>query len=242
MPRRSLRRLAGSIVIEALLASLGVSAEVAEFRAGTASAGQTRVLVLEDRRGGRAVFTQADFAISRSIADLIAVRVLKAYDLDRTGLVLRGTGPSAATPEDVVTAIGVALGGLEAVTLRFGEGVVSVISAEGGCRASVEPDGRLSWEGCGGGVKVHSPIRAAFQIVEPEHGLQRRDEFPPAYPVQAVALGREVMILALGGAVPAGKFAASGRIVAAFANDSITFPEDARVYAAVRQVMARVRH
>jgi len=33
-----------------------------EYQAGVATAGQAKALVLEDRRGGRAVFAEADFA------------------------------------------------------------------------------------------------------------------------------------------------------------------------------------
>ena len=59
MPRRLSRRLAGCIAIELLLAA-GLWA--AEYQAGVATAGQAKALVLEDRRGGRAVFAEADFA------------------------------------------------------------------------------------------------------------------------------------------------------------------------------------
>ena len=61
-----------------------------------------------------------------------------------------------------------------------------------------------------------------------------------AYPVQAIALGRRATILALGGDVPASQFHAPGIIVAAFSNDTAPMPDDPRVAATIRQVLARV--
>jgi len=51
-----------------------------------------------------------------------------------------------------------------------------------------------------------SPSGAAFQMVEPMHGLQKRGEAVRSFPVQAIALGRQVTILALSGeaALPEG--------------------------------------
>ena len=59
--------------------------------------------------------------------------------------------------------------------------------------------------------------------------------------MQAIAFGRQVTILALGGDVPAGKFRTKGVLVVPFSNDSVAMPDDARVYKAIRQVLDRVK-
>jgi hypothetical protein len=79
-------------------------------------------------------------------------------------------------------------------------------------------------------------------MVEPTHGLQKRGEILRSYPVQAIALGRQVTILALSGeaALPEG-VNSRGLIFAPFSNEATTAPQDARVRAAVQRVLARVK-
>ena len=86
-------------------------------------------------------------------------------------------------------------------------------------------------------------IRAAFQMVEPAHGLQKRGETVRAFPVQAIALGKQVIVLALSGeaALPEG-VNPRGLIFAPFSNEAAAAPpQDARVRAAVQRVLARVK-
>jgi len=113
-------------------------------------------------------------------------------------------------------------------------------------RPAMELDGirmiaSLTFDGCGPGSLVRDPIRSVLQFVEPAHGLLRRNVAPPSYPVQAIALGKQVTILALGGEAPPGNFAARDRIVAPFANDAAPLPGTPEIAAAIRQVLARVR-
>jgi len=60
--------------------------------------------------------------------------------------------------------------------------------------------------------------------------------------VQAIAVGREVVILALSGEArfPEG-VNPRGLIFAPFSNEDAAAPQDARVMAAVRRVLARVK-
>jgi hypothetical protein len=74
-------------------------------------------------------------------------------------------------------------------------------------------------------------------MVDLPHPLQTREAPAPTYPVQAVAIGKAT-ILALAGAVPAGRYAG---IVVPHANDTAPLPEEARVEAAVANVLKRVR-
>ena len=87
-----------------------------------------------------------------------------------------------------------------------------------------------------------SPSGAAFQMVEPMHGLQKRGEAVRSFPVQAIALGRQVTILALSGeaALPEG-VNPRGLIFAPFSNEVAAAPRDARVRAAIERVLARVK-
>ena len=72
-------------------------------------------------------------------------------------------------------------------------------------------------------ARRHGGIRAAFQMVEPAHGLQKRGETVRAFPVQAIALGKQVTILALSGeaALPEG-VSPRGLIFAPFSNEAAT--------------------
>jgi hypothetical protein len=216
MPKRLSRKLAGCFAIELLFAA-GLLAADSDYQAGTAAAGKVKALALEDRHGHRAVFATAEFPLSQSVSDFIAVQVLKAYGVDRAGLLLYSAGQGDPAPDDAVTAIGAALGSLEPAVVRSSGGAVSITAPDGRGRATLTADGAVAFERCGPGEPVRAAIRAAFQMVDPAHGLQPRGEPVRSSSVQAIALGRQFVVLAVEGA-----------------------RDDARVSAAVRQVLARV--
>jgi hypothetical protein len=247
MPRRSSRRLAGCIAIELALAiglwAADLWAADAGYRAGMATAGQSKALVLEDRRGGRAVFAEADFAVTQAVSDFVAARLLQSYELPRPSLLLRGAGGIGlrpVQPDDLITAIGAAMGSMEPASVRFNGAVVSVTSG-GTCLAALAAGASLTFDQCTAGAAVRGPIRAAFQMVEPTHGLLQRTDPWRAYPVQAIALGKQVVVVALGGdsALPR-EFAAQGLLFAPHANDSAAPPDDPHIREAIRQVLSRV--
>lgn len=100
----------------------------------------------------------------------------------------------------------------------------------------------LSWCSTGvAGELVRGTIRFAFQMVEPAHGLQQRGGAPVSYPVQAVAIGRQVKILAVSGDAPAARFRLRGVTVAPFSNGTEAPPDTPEVDAAIRRLLARVR-
>ena len=135
------------------------------------------------------------------------------------------------------------MGSLAEAEVRYGHRSLSVTGVGGACLASLSPDGALGLETCPEGHAVTGTIRAAFQMVEPAHTLQQRDgPLPRAFPVQAIALGRQVTILALSGeaAMPAG-IDPRGLIFAPFSNEAAVAPQDARLRAAVLSVLARVK-
>ena len=216
MPKKLSRKLAGCFAIELLFAA-GLLAADPDYQAGTAAAGKVKALALEDRRGTRAVFATVEFRISQSLSDFIAAQVLKAYGVDRAGLLLVSAGQGEPAPDDAVAAIGAALGGLDPAVVRSSGGVVSVTAPDGHCRATLAADGAVAFERCGPGEPVRAPIRAAFQMADPAHGLQPRGEPIRSSSVQAIALGNRFVVLAVEGD-----------------------RDDARVSAAVRQVLARV--
>ena len=244
MRKRSSRRLAGCIVIELALAAAGVPCgSAADYRAGAAESGSARALVLEDARGHRAVFTQTEFRITGAVADFVAARLLISLDLERPGLLLHwsGIGARPAQPDDLVAAITAAVAALEPAEVRYGHRSLSVAAGDR-CLGNLSPDGALSLAGCTDGAVVAGGIRAAFQMVEPAHGLQKRGETVRSFPVQAIALGKQVTILALSGeaALPEG-INPRGLIFAPFSNEAAVAPQDARVRAAVQRVLARVK-
>jgi hypothetical protein len=216
MPRKLSRRLAGCFAIELLLAA-GLLAADSDYQAGTAVADKVKALALEDRRGTRAVFATVEFRISQSVSDFIAAQVVKAYGVDRAGLLLTSAGQGDPAPDDAVAAIGAALGGLEPAVLRSSGEAVSVTTPDGRCRATLAANGVVAFERCGAGEPVRTPIRAAFQIVDPLHALRPRGEPVRSSSVQAIALGKQFLVLAVEGE-----------------------RDDAHVSASVRQVLARV--
>jgi hypothetical protein len=234
------RRLAGCIAIELALAGLAA----AQYKAGTGEAPSTRALALEDGHGGFAIIAQTDFRITQATADFVAARVMQVHELDRPALLLHWSGIAnrPEQPEELVYAIQTAMEKMEPATVRYGHRSVSVIADEERCIASLNPDGTLALSACNTGVDVSGPIRAAFQMVEPSHGLLKRGDVARSYPVQAIALGKEVVILALSGEArfPEG-INPRGLIFAPFSNQADAAPQDARVMAAVHRVLARVR-
>jgi hypothetical protein len=241
MPKRSSKRLAGYIAIELVLAA---AAWPADFRAGAASAPTARALVLDDARGNRAVFAQAEFHITQALADFVAGRLLHAQTLDRAAILFRwgGIGNRPAQPDDLVTAVTAAIAAVEPATVRYGRRVLSVAAESGLCLGTVNEDGALTLAGCGEGIPVTGLIRAAFQMVEPAHPLLKRGEVARAFPVQAIALGKQVTILALSGeaVLPEG-LNPRGLIFSPFSNQDIPPPlQDSRVRAAIQRVLTRV--
>ena len=241
MRKRWRRKLAGCIVIELAAAAAGIAGD---YRGGACASGSARALVLEDGRGNRAVFTQTEFRITQALADFVAARLLVSLDLQRPGLLFHwsGIGARPEQPEDLITAITLATNSLEPAEVRYGHRSISVTAGER-CVGSVSPDGALSAAGCTDGAAVTGVIRAAFQMVEPVHGLQRRGETVRAFPVQAISLGKQVTILAMSGeaSMPEG-VNPRGLIFAPFSNQEAVAPaRDARVHAAVQRVLARVK-
>jgi hypothetical protein len=226
------RRLAGCIAIECCL----TAAPKPEFRAGAASSEHARAVVLEDRRGFRAVFVDADFPVTREVSDFVAVQLVKAAALDRAGIVVTGSGAAPRNADDIVGAVAQALLRLDAATVSY-EGVISVRSAGGGCIATLYP---VRLDGCRDGAPAHGPIRAAFQMVDVPHPLQTRGATSPGYPVQAIAIGKTVTILALGGNAPS-DIAGPHTLVVAHANDSTADAPLSLVESAVAAVLRRVR-
>jgi hypothetical protein len=216
MPKRLSRRLAGCFAIELLLAA-GLLAADSDYQAGTAAAGKVKALTLEDRRGHRAVFATVGFRVSQSVSDFIAAQALKAYGVERAGLLLHSAGEGDPAPDDAVTAIGAVLGGLEPAVVRSSGGAVSITAPDGRCRATLAANGAVAFDRCAAGEPVRASIRAAFQVVDPAHALQPRDDPVRPGSVQAIALGQRFVVLAVEGD-----------------------RDDARVSAAVRQVLARV--
>jgi hypothetical protein len=236
MPRKSWKRLVGCIAIEWLAAS-ALSAAGFDYQAGTAATGGARALVLQDRRGNRAVVAEAGFPVTRAISDLVAAQLMKAYSLDRSTIVVRGAGQEPSQPESLVTAVAAALGRLEPAKLLYGS-ALSVTAPDARCLAALSSDGSLSLErNCGAGTPVQSAIRGAFQMVDLIHGLRQRGAPLAAYPVQAIALGKQLTLLALGGQAA---FRGEDLIVLPFSNDTGALPDDPRVASAIRRVLARV--
>ena len=125
--------------------------------------------------------------------------------------------------------------------VRYGHRSLFVAAGDR-CLGTLSPDGGLASGGCADGAAVAGAIRAAFQMVEPEHGLQKRGQGVRFFPVQAIALGKQVTVLALSGeaALPEG-VNSRGLIFAPFSNEAVAPPQDERVRAAVERVLARVK-
>jgi hypothetical protein len=239
MSTRWSKRLAGCIAIELLLPALLAAAADVDFKAGAGSAPHARAVALEDRHGARVVFVEADFPLTRAIADSAAVQLVKLFDVTRASVLLRGEGRGAAQTGDLVGAATEAFRALRPARLTRSGDTLS-IDADG-CLATMFP---IAFGKCTSGLRVSGDIRSAFHMVETGDGLRRRADPVPGYPVQTLAIGRQVTILALSGEVSVARIQAEssvrGLIVLPHANDSIPLPEDVRVRLAIRQTLARV--
>jgi len=240
MWKRCSRKLAGCIAIEL---ALGIVALAGDFRAGAASVGSAQALVLEDARGNHAVFTQTEFRITQALADFVAARLQIELKLERPGMLFHwsGIGARPEQPDDLIAAVSGAYHALEGVDVRYGHRLLTVAAGER-CIGTLGPDGALSSGGCSDGLAVSGTIRAAFQMVEPAHGLQKRGDVVRSFPVQAIALGKQVTILAMSGeaSLPLG-VNPRGLIFAPFSNEASTAPQDERVRTAVQRVLTRVK-
>jgi len=231
MLKRSSQRLAGSLAIELLLLGFLTGAADFDYHAGTATIGHSRALVIEDRRHHPVVIVNVDFSTPLSISDEIGASVAKAFGLDRSALVIHSTGAGDPTLEDAVAAIGAALSGLEPARVRYTNGALTVSTAAGCTKVSID----AVTQACDGaaGDPVRGRIRSAFRVVDLTRGLQARSAVPRYATVQAIALGDAVEILS----APANFVEpAPGRIVAALP----AIDPDSRVAAALADVLARV--
>ncbi len=237
----SSKRLAGCIAIELALAA-GLTAANYEYRAAVAVAGGVEALALEDRQGARALIAQADFPVSLQLSDLVAAQAMKAYGLARGAILLRGTGSGTPRADDFTSAISEAFRALAPAEIRY-SGDTLYLDAGRGCVAVriAAPSPPACPERARRGSIVRAPIRSVFQTVDLTPGLRSRTQTLRLYPVQAIALGKGLTILGVGGNPPAGAFRSPGVLVAPFASDDEPFPEDARVPETVRLVLERVR-
>ncbi len=235
--------LAALLAIE-IVAAAGLAPSNPEYRAGTAASGSALALSLEDRFGSVVLIAQGELAVTRAYSDVVAAQVMKTYALERGGILLRGApgahAPTAGEQQDMMAAIAAALGQREPARILYDGAVVAVTTPQGRCLAALSATAQLGFEGCGTGEPARGPIRSAFQMFEPAHGLLQRSAAPIAgYPVGAIALGDQVTILALGGPARL-EIRGKGLIVAPSSNDNVAPPDDPRMRAAIRSVLARV--
>lgn len=196
MPRKSLRKLAGCIVIE-LLCGCGAFAAPYQFKAGYSSYGQAKALAIEDLRGHRALIVTGAFSIPLSIADLIAAAAIKEFNFERPNLLIRSVASGDPKPVDARTAIGAALGALQSAILIYGNGRLTVSSYDGRCLVGISE--QASFESCNTpvGDTVHGQVRAALRLVNQLHPLQsREDAAPQPVSIQAIAIGPVVILAA----------------------------------------------
>ncbi len=238
---RWLKRLAGCTAIELAAAAVLLAASP-EYRAGTASAGLARAVAIEDSRGSRAVIVQAAFPIALQVSDVAAAELMRAYGLERGAILLRGTGNGAPQVQDPLTAAAAALGSLKPARLLSTGQTLAILGQSDVCLAQLMTDGAFAAEGtmCGGRTLVRGPIRTAFRMVDLSHGLLQRNETGRMYPIQAIAFGREITVLGLGGEPPAGAFAAPGLIVAPLSNSNAPYPGDNGIQSMVQETLKRV--
>lgn len=241
MCTRWLRRLAGCTAIELAAAAVLLAASP-EYSAGTANTGLARALAIEDSSGARAVIVQAAFPIPLQVSDVAAAELMRAYGLERGAILLRGTGSGAPQPQDLLTAAAAALGRLKPARLLSTGQTLAILDQSDVCLAQLMTDGAFAAEGttCGGQTPVRGPIRTAFRMVDLSHGLLQRNETGRMYPIQAIAFGREIAVLGLGGEPPAGAFAAPGLIVTAFANSNAPYPGDSDIKSTVLETLKRI--
>ena len=232
MPKKSLKKLAGCIVIE-LLCGLTAFAADYQFKAGFATYGQAKALALEDRRGHRALIVNGAFDIPLSVADAIAAQAMKQYNLERADLLIYSVASGDAKPVDARTAIGSALGALQPAVLIYGNSRLTVSSYDGRCLVGISPEASLESCNTPVGDSVRGQIRAAFQLVNVPHPLQSRDgSLPPPVAIQALAIGPVVIFSG-----PSNLAQPGHRVILAV---TPAVEEDPRLNAAVGEIYLRV--
>jgi hypothetical protein len=157
---------------------------------------------------------------------------VKSYGLDRAAIVISGKGDAAEEPAAILSAVERALGALQPASVLEG---ISIKAGTGACLATLYP---IRLDGCREGRGISGPIRGAFRMVDLPHPLQTREAVSPSYPVQAVAIGK-VVILALPGEASPGARAAA--IVVGHANAAESLPNDPAVNSAINAILAKVR-
>lgn len=231
MPKKSLKKLAGYIVIELLCAS-GAFATDYYYKAGFATYGQARALALQDRKGHRAVIASAAFSMPMSVVDSIAAQVIKDYSLERADLMIYSVATADPVPADARTAIGAALGNLKAAYLVFGNGRLTASSYDGHCLVAISPEASLDSCTTPGGDTVGGYIRSALKIVDLGQGLQTRETAPRSVAVQTLAVGPVVLFSGPENVAQAGK-----RIILA---TTPAVPDDTRLDVAAGEVFLRI--
>ena len=193
MPRKSLIRLAGWLAIE-LAFALSAFAVGYDYNAAYASYGDVRALALQDREGHRIVIASAGFDVPLSVADTIAAQAIKDYQLERADLLIYSVAGGDPTPQDAHTAIGDALRRLAPAYLLYDRGRLSVTDSRGRCLIALTAAGALTPCTVPAGDSLGGRIRTAFQTVDEAHGLLTRENVPGSIALQAIALGRDVLI------------------------------------------------
>lgn len=214
------------VVVIWLLAVLSGSA--AEWRAGAArlelSPGHYgRAIAFADGRQNRLVVVQAD---TIAPSDLIIGKLLRAYDLERSQILLTGQASSEMSPAEaadtLVTLAGTALGNLKPARLDVGHGMVRVVTAGsisaalllGGDAAAVEAaqPGMValpllpcepSTPEFSAQIAANDTLRSVFTSADLPAGLHARGTIPNklVYPVQVIRFGRAFTLVAMAGEV-----------------------------------------
>lgn len=232
MPKKLSRRLVGWLAIE-LACACGAFAAGYDYNAGYASYGDAKAVAFEDRSGHRAVLAAAGFDVPLSVADAIAAEAIKQYKLERADLMIYSVAGGPSAPKDAVTAIGAALGKLQPAYLLYGNARLSVSAADGSCMAALSSSAAFIPCSIPSGDSVGGRIRSALQMVDETRGLQTREDAPKSLALQAISLGRSIVIF-----YGPGNFAPGGKrmIVAATPN----VEGDTRLNQAVGEVMVRI--
>jgi len=193
MPRKSLIRLAGWLAIELAFAA-AASAVGYDYNAAFVSYGDVRALALSDRQGHRVVIASAGFDVPLSVADMIAAQAIKDYHLERPDLLIYSVAGGDPAPQDAHTAIGDALGKLAPAYLLYDNGRLNVTDSRGRCLIALTATAALTSCTVAAGDSFGGRIRSAYQTVDEAHGLVTRENVPGSIALQAIALGRDVLI------------------------------------------------
>lgn len=192
MSKKSLKRLAGCIVIKLVCAAAGFAAEY-PYKAGFATYGHVEALTLEDRRGHRAVIANATFSVPLPVVDSIAAEAIKQYAVERSSLLIHSVASGDPSPAEAQNAIGAALGNLKPAVLIYGNGRLTVSSYDGHCLVAISPDASLDSCTTPAGDSVGGYIRSALRMVDLGHGLQTREDTTRSVAIQTIAIGPVVI-------------------------------------------------